>query len=175
MFTLELRQCECGASYSTIADWRRSLFCPACRIVRRRVGAKARARQSRDRDVDAYKAYHREKTREWRAKHPEYKSPRENPEQRRAYKLRSKFGVTIETYDRMLAAQNGVCAICLRACGSGRRLAVDHCHKSGAVRGLLCKACNTGIGFLEDSSELLDMAKAYLAKGAAPDALRRAG
>jgi hypothetical protein len=69
--------------------------------------------------------------REYRAKHPE--KVREH--MRRGH-LRRNYGITIEQYEEMLQAQNGVCMICGGTCGTGKRLAVDHCHKSGAIRGL---------------------------------------
>lgn len=55
-----------------------------------------------------------------------------------------KFGITPEQYDRMLADQNGVCAICERP-PKNRRLAVDHDHDTGRVRGLLCWWCNNRV------------------------------
>ena len=50
-------------------------------------------------------------------------------------------GLTIADYDRMLVAQEGVCGICRNLPGP-RRMAVDHCHKCGQIRGLLCFQCN---------------------------------
>jgi radical SAM superfamily enzyme with C-terminal helix-hairpin-helix motif len=58
----------------------------------------------------------------------------------RAYRLKA-YGLTIEAYEAILAWQGGVCGIC-RKPPSSRRLAVDHDHVTGAVRGLLCHACN---------------------------------
>ena len=81
--------------------------------------------------------------------------------------LRAKFDMSVEEYDRMLAAQNGVCAICkqpethLRN-GKLKALAVDHDHKTGKIRGLLCSDCNTGIGKLKDSIDVLTSAVQYL-------------
>lgn len=70
----------------------------------------------------------------------------------RRKKLMSRFGITVEQYDSMLALQNEVCKIC----GNpekieNRRLAVDHDHESGRVRGLLCFKCNTMVGHIERS------------------------
>jgi len=61
------------------------------------------------------------------------------------------YGLTEETYMKLLADQNGGCAICGKTEGNKRRkrLAVDHDHESGIVRGLLCTTCNTRLGFLE--------------------------
>ena len=59
------------------------------------------------------------------------------------------YGITIEDYETMFANQNGVCKICQKTCKSGKNLAVDHCHKTGKVRGLLCATCNTSLGRIE--------------------------
>jgi 5-methylcytosine-specific restriction endonuclease McrA len=80
---------------------------------------------------------------------------------RRAVLMRD-FGITLEEYEAMDAAQNGVCAICRRKCKSGRRLAVDHCHKTSKVRGLLCMNCNNAIGRMGDDPLLLRAAASYL-------------
>lgn len=62
----------------------------------------------------------------------------------------------------MLAIQGGVCAICRKECKSGRELAVDHDHETGAVRSLLCMNCNRAIGWLQDDPDLLMAATEYL-------------
>lgn len=77
--------------------------------------------------------------------------------------LKSTYGLTLEDFDRMLAAQGGACAIC-KTCvpGGPGRFSVDHCHTTGRVRGLLCNNCNRGIGGLKDDANLLRAAIAYL-------------
>lgn len=63
----------------------------------------------------------------------------------------------------MLAAQDGKCLICRRTNpDSAKPLAVDHCHATNRVRGLLCHKCNTGLGSFDDNPELLVGAIAYL-------------
>jgi hypothetical protein len=79
------------------------------------------------------------------------------------YNLLARYGITVDQYNEMLARQNGVCAICEEPCSSGRRLAVDHDHDTGKVRGLLCNRCNRGIGLIKKSSHLKRAAK-YLEK-----------
>ncbi len=64
-------------------------------------------------------------------------------------------------YERLLAAQNGGCAICGKE-ANGNRLSVDHDHGTGRVRGLLCQQCNTGLGGFRDDPALLERAIAYL-------------
>lgn len=90
-------------------------------------------------------------------------------EYQRTSHLRKNFGMEIEDYETLLAAQNGVCAICSeaesfihKATGKPARLAVDHCHTNGNVRKLLCKACNNGLGLFRDNPELLLKAADYL-------------
>lgn len=79
----------------------------------------------------------------------------------RRHDLKRKYGITPEAYDAMHEAQSGKCAICGLA-DSDRRLAVDHCHKSGSIGKLLCKACNHGLGKFRDSADLLLKAADYL-------------
>lgn len=80
----------------------------------------------------------------------------------RAYLLRKKFGLTLEDYDDMLAAQDGRCAICLRK-PRKQVLAVDHDHKSGGIRGLLCNFCNHRLlGAAHEDPAILRRAADYL-------------
>ena len=69
--------------------------------------------------------------------------------QRRVWHLKAKYGITIAQYDEMFANQGGACSICLRPVGQ-QRLAVDHDHVTGRVRGLLCARCNAQLGWLEN-------------------------
>lgn len=82
------------------------------------------------------------------------------PAQKFRARLR-KFGLTEHQYRALHESQLGRCAICLRPSPS-RRLAVDHCHASGAVRGLLCTSCNLGLGHFGDKDGLLIRAAQYL-------------
>lgn len=77
-------------------------------------------------------------------------------------KLKNKYGITRKEYDRLLEVQESMCAICGFRYEGGKRLAVDHCHETGQVRGLLCISCNRGIGMLKDSTALLNKAIEYL-------------
>jgi hypothetical protein len=80
--------------------------------------------------------------------------------------LRRKFGLTLNKYAEMLLDQEGLCAICkIHQNVSGKALAVDLCHKTGKIRGLLCFKCNTAIGKMNDDIEMLKKAIAYLQGG----------
>lgn len=114
-------------------------------------------------------AEHNRRRRERYASDPEYrervkKQAERTPEQRRAILLRKSYGISVEQYDAMLAEQGGGCAICGVEFGDkgGRRLAVDHCHDTGAVRGLLCSNCNQGLGKFGDDIARLERAIMYL-------------
>lgn len=70
--------------------------------------------------------------------------------------------MSLEEYEVILSKQSGVCAICGGVCQSGKRLAVDHCHKTDKVRGLLCAKCNLGIGLFDDEPTRIQAAITYL-------------
>ena len=72
------------------------------------------------------------------------------------------YGLTLEQYEALYEAQGGVCYICRRATGKTRRLAVDHCHVTGWVRGLLCKPCNSLLAHVRDDEATLKRAAFYL-------------
>jgi hypothetical protein len=84
--------------------------------------------------------------------------------QKRAYHLKSAYGITPEKYDEMLAAQGGVCGICKGEDTKHKSnyFAIDHNHSTGEVRGLLCGSCNTALGLFGDSVDSLMSAAAYL-------------
>jgi len=82
--------------------------------------------------------------------------------------LKRMFGIDLNDYNNLLFEQNGVCAICKlpekgkRRLTEPKALAVDHCHVTGKIRGLLCSECNKGIGLFNDNIELLYTALLYL-------------
>lgn len=114
-----------------------------------------------DDELEAARARNRDAMRRRYAEGYRQPSPRD-PKKERCYMLRHKYGITSSEYDEMLLRQGGVCAICREACVSGRALAVDHCHETKSVRGLLCGRCNIGIGQFRDDRNLLGEAIRYL-------------
>lgn len=90
------------------------------------------------------------------------------PEQKRInvkeYNLKNAYGLTLGQYNKMLEGQNHSCAICGAKEGNARckHLFVDHDHKTGKIRGLLCGPCNSAIGLLREKPLLLDNIKNYL-------------
>lgn len=106
------------------------------------------------------------KIRERYASDPEYRKRclgyRKHPDKARNQQLKRDYGITLEEYNERLLAQGGVCAIC-KSPPTGRfQLAVDHCHSTGIIRGLLCSFCNHGIGNFRDDVQRLASAITYL-------------
>ena len=108
-------------------------------------------RVSKSVDKAAYQREYRARNREWF----------QNMERQR------KFGLTPEEYEKMLEAQGNKCAICggeetATRLEKTKSLAVDHDHKTGKIRGLLCCECNQGLGKFKDSRDMLLSAAKYL-------------
>ena len=81
--------------------------------------------------------------------------------------LKKTYGITLEWFNDILESQNGKCAICkkeetLKIKGKVVRLAVDHCHETNKIRGLLCSNCNRGLGLFCDDPNLIRKAAAYI-------------
>ena len=90
------------------------------------------------------------RTKQWR---------KENPNKKREEHLRQLYGISVDDYEKMLAKQNGVCAVCKKP---RKRLCVDHCHKTKKVRGLLCGSCNLAIGNAKEDIKILHKLIDYL-------------
>ena len=71
-----------------------------------------------------------------------------------------KYNIDNDKYDYLLKSQNGVCKICQKT--DNRRLSIDHDHKTGEVRGLLCRKCNSALGLLDDNPQVINNALVYL-------------
>lgn len=95
----------------------------------------------------------------------EGRNPKQTKAAARARELK-RYGLTPEMFQAIKRAQGGRCAVCRkrfpREGTEGKRIHVDHCHKTGRIRGILCSSCNTGIGKLGDSIEGLQLAIDYL-------------
>ena len=120
-----------------------------------------------------------ERQKRWREKNPEKvkekhkKYAEKNKERCKEYYSKNKdkaferylkntYQMSIEEYETSLKNQSEVCAICKSKCVSGRKLAVDHNHDTGQIRGLLCCKCNRGLGNFNDNFDLLEQAVLYL-------------
>jgi len=80
------------------------------------------------------------------------------------YQLKYNYGLTKEQYEQMLITQDGKCAICNKIFNNKKAMHVDHNHKTGKIRQLLCQHCNTAIAFLNEDISILSRAIDYLNK-----------
>ena len=82
----------------------------------------------------------------------------------RRARLKLCYGLTLEQYEEQFRRQDGCCAICREpeTYRLSRRLSVDHDHSTGALRGLLCNACNRALGYMRDRPDFLQNAAAYV-------------
>jgi hypothetical protein len=151
--TAKNRTCKICNQYKDISNFHpKGYYCRECRNEKQRqywANLPIEVRRSRQMKSEAQKRY------------------RENNLEKtkliaRKGHIKRKFGITLEEYDLMLNSQNGVCAICQLTCDSGYSLAVDHNHKTGKIRGLLCKNCNTAIGLLKENTDVMIKAVQYL-------------
>ncbi len=122
-----------------------------------RKSASAWRNKNRDRAVEANRAWAKKN---W-ATHYE-KNKQKYKDTARSNRLRISFSMSVDDYEAMYKAQKGACGLCEKQHMGGRRLAVDHDHKTGKIRALLCGNCNRGIGYLGDDAALLRKAADYL-------------
>ncbi len=111
---------------------------PACKACR---SEQSRARYNSNRHEIL------ERRREWRRESGAYR--------------RQAYGLSKEEFTSLVAAQNGRCAICFEV-PAGRGFHVDHCHRTGRIRGLLCRGCNLALGNMKDDPVRLVKAADYL-------------
>lgn len=81
----------------------------------------------------------------------------------KGYRLKKDYKLSWNDYLQLLIVQDNKCAICQRTSES-EVLCVDHCHKTGQIRGLLCRKCNMMLGLAGDSIDLLQNSVKYLKK-----------
>ena len=115
------------------------------------------------------KEKNRAASREWKKKTkynttdlPHGKKQKYSKERQRDYILKLKYNLEYGDYSKMYQAQQGECAVCLQKPTDNKKLVVDHCHKTGKVRKLLCHSCNVGLGMFKDNPEILKNAAVYL-------------
>lgn len=85
-----------------------------------------------------------------------------NRERIKGYKLKYKYGLTMQEFYNMIAEQGGTCSICKKPDWGAAGPIVDHDHKTGRVRGILCKNCNSMLGLSGDNKDNLMSAVHYL-------------
>ncbi len=127
-------------------------------------------KQKKYRETPKSKVKRKEYHDKWKSRNPEYyklkyrELPKEIRIKKRRKQLLDQYNLTEDQFNKMIISQNNLCAICNNPQTGNRLLAVDHCHKTGKVRGLLCTKCNNGIGNFNDNIEILNKAIHYLIK-----------
>ena len=98
-----------------------------------------------------------------------YKDRNKDPEIKRRknnYELKKYYNISLNEYEKMISKQNSCCKICNRHQNLFKyEFAVDHNHKTGKIRGLLCQPCNTALGLFKDDIEVINNAMRYLNEG----------
>lgn len=85
--------------------------------------------------------------------------------QNREWRLKTKYGITIQQYEEMFDAQDRKCGICeTNKSDTQGAFVIDHCHATGEIRGILCSYCNKSLGMFKDSVDTLNKAVVYLNK-----------
>lgn len=118
-----------------------------------------------ERQLEAKRKYRASQKGKTSAKRYQEQTKEQRKWQMRNYNLKKEYGISLIDYYRMQIAQDNKCAIC----GVGhneipKSFAVDHCHETGKVRGLLCFPCNSALGKFKDDPVLLRKAAEYLEK-----------
>jgi hypothetical protein len=130
--------------------------CKTCHLAVRKAKYDANPRPY----IERVLKWQRENRDAYLAKQREYKESGRKAISDRKSHLKRKYGLTLEEFDALLAAQGGGCAIC----GKPDPDNVDHDHITGRVRGILCWNCNVGVGQFEDSEDRLAAALTYLGR-----------
>ena len=109
----------------------------------------------------------RNKVKVWRKENPEKRAEQVKREIGKTYTinkhLRSKYGIDHAQYNELLVKQKESCKICgIHHSLLSKRMAVDHCHETGKIRGLLCSSCNSILGYAYDNTNTLEKAIQYL-------------
>ncbi len=121
-------------------------------------------RKRRAQDPEKHRLY----MRAWRAAHADEYNERTriyraaHPEKLRCLNLRKKHGISLEQFNELFLSQGSVCAICRGDKPKGKNWHVDHCHRNGQIRGILCHPCNLMIGQADDNIQTLQAAVRYL-------------
>ena len=118
--------------------------------------------------VKAYNFAHRERSRAWRLVHHEELRAKKKIYQKThrevwwARHIKAQYGLTPSAFNKLLADQGGICAVCGNKDWNGRGPHVDHDHITGMVRGILCSNCNAALGQVKDSIPTLERMIEYL-------------
>lgn len=144
--------------------------CKACFKAR----AKARYPLVREQNIARAQKWREDNLDRFRENQRRMRNTPEGKAKQRADHLKRKYGMTVQEYDTLLSKQGGCCAICGRKPRPDISLHLDHDHRTGRLRGILCFRCNNALGDFDDGVALLQQALGYLLAYQAPDELAAA-
>ena len=101
-------------------------------------------------------------TKEGKLKHSRIARERMGEDYHKNYRLKQRYGITLEEYNSMLDSQNSLCYICETTFDEDNKAQVDHDHKTGKIRKLLCRNCNTAIGHMKEDIDVLKKSIKYI-------------
>ena len=151
------KQCSCCKEVKSRSEFYRNRSCST--------GLKPNCKQCEKKMAEPHKAKMLAKLKQWAIENPEL-----DKKNRRERYFKSTHGITMAERSAMIEKQNGQCAICGKVPvlspkpqnGREEALCIDHCHRTGKVRGMLCDRCNTALGIFQDSETILQAAINYL-------------
>lgn len=154
-YTRQLRHGDVNTTAYIRDDGGDTKLCIVCKIEKSKEYFSPKGNHYNSWCKECHNIYQRESLKNKDTRDKKYNSSRNS-----FYK--KKYGITIQQYEELLENQNYVCKICEKEDVGGKRLAVDHCHNTGLVRGLLCGSCNKALGGFNDDTALLNNAINYL-------------
>jgi len=160
---------RCGLEYSPNSPTQK--YCENCREICYKEKMKEYYLKNKKKKVKQMKEYYLKNKEKLDKKHIEYYYENRSmiSKQMKEWKLEKNYGLTVKKYNKMLKKQKGFCPICLKKINgnnkNGRRKAnVDHNHKTGKVRELICINCNLVIGLLKENIKVSKNITKYLEK-----------
>ena len=128
-------------------------YCKECK--------KILGREEYQRNKATYKKYAKKNKEKRRKRNKAWRD--KNPDKMKFYRIKTKYGIGVDEYRKLLSEQDNCCCIC-GVDFSAAKPVVDHCHESGSIRGILCARCNVGIGMFRESIDSLSNAIIYLSR-----------
>jgi hypothetical protein len=153
---------RCQCEKPTEDFYARQAVCKSCSVQRAAEWAVAnpdRARAAKVRYASKNKDKQRLRAREWARRNKEAVNAKHraayDPAESRKRMLQSRYGLSPEQYNQLFLDQGGSCASCGTALVDSASTHVDHCHKTGRVRSILCRRCNTCLGQFDEDAALI--------------------
>lgn len=156
--------CKNGHTAERYTRGNRCVVCASDAVKRFSASDNGKVKRAKHKRKYASKPEARAKMRHYKAKFLASPKGKESSRREASARRLRRYGLTDQTYRDLLAKQGDACAVCRRLLSElpPKQVAIDHCHRSGTVRGILCQSCNTMLGHARDNSDVLMSAAAYI-------------